>query len=632
MCWTEELPTNKYPDWQQARLDVEEDPSNIPLWAKLADTIEVEISKNPDQMKKDPILGRCIHSDYDAMLSKYPYFVKYWKKYITIEYTLNGLEKSTSVLRRSLTAFPQSLDLWVDYLNVIISNKLEEDKELGNLFKQAADHIGRQFMSHPFWDIYLNWAAKVYGPNSNNYLQIYLQIIDIPLYQYAHYYEDFTEVRTKFLIKDLIPETTDSKILNDAMNKLNVKTRNWDQLDDDKASKLIETYFNSVFIHTRQGVTERWKYEGTIKQFAFNPEEATSDEETWSNYLEYEKSQGNKQQIKSLYERYLIPNCLSYKSWIKYLKYLISQEDSNTTKVFNSAIKIASSDIVLQYMLSKYYEYKLRNIEKAEEVLINLIERYPTATQPISRYFRLLDRHSKDTSKDALHCVDKYIDSHNKKRRKINPIIKAEPFKKLYNLLTYKNASQLIVEVVKLYWLKKHNVKEARRILLSYMSSDLVQCNEGYWATFFKFEMCQRNKTNLTNIINHVKFHGQMSITFINSLLLDYNNFMMKNSTKEALHNTSRELIRNIVETDSESSTSMKHFLKARLDINHNEMVIDKRLFDENGHPSGKSDGRPLITNPIDYHKNFQEIGTPPLPQFSNAEKANITVKYREPI
>ncbi|VEU24388.1 DEKNAAC105577 [Brettanomyces naardenensis] len=639
---------SKYPEWWRLREEAAEDPDNIVLWGQLVDSIEGIVASNTEDTKKSESLQRYIHSDFDNLLTRFPYLTQYWKRYVTLEYTLNGLEKSALLLKSAVESFPQCLELWVDYINITVSNKLKDSVAIKLLFEEAADKVGMQFLAHPFWDLYLGWEGKNSGIHSNNYLNIYLRVIRIPLHQYARYFEAFNEIRTGFTIKDLIPETSSDKLLTNAMEELHVGTTNWDEVDDDVATSLIPNYFEKVFIETQKGTNSHWEFESQVERVDFEPKPvSTQDLEVWSKYLTFEEAQGSIEQIISLYERCLIPAC-SYESiWIRYLRFLILKTDDKDKIIhlFNRACDtfVPKCFRDIRYMFARYYEVQLSDSESAMEAYYTIVIDNPAEYDPVGRAFRFLYRDSEDKQaaiKDGLSCVRLYIREHygtneggtNRKRRKpadtSEPIIKSDHFKSLYKLLNFKTASQLIVEVAKIYWLDRHEVKLTRELLISFFKEELVRSSFPYWSFFFKFELCQRNKKNLSNIVNYVKYYGQLSTHDTNGLLASYTNFCLKNSTSKELVNNSREMIRNYLEIDPESSTPMKHFLKSRLDPDHNEDSVNKRLYRESGHPSGRTEGRPRIINPVDYTVKLNEMGPPPLPQFSSVEKANIAVDF----
>lgn len=638
---------SRYSMWLTLQKEVESEPEDFSKWTKLIDEIEQQVAQNTNEISSSHDVKKVIHYDFDRLLGRYPFLSQVWKQYVTIEYTLSGLESSAKVLERAVKAFPQSLDLWLDYININITNKLLPADGIRSLFQKALKLVGRQFMAHPIWDLYIEWEEQNSGHNSNEYLNIYLQIIWIPLYEYARYFEAFTDLRSHFTIRDLIPENTSNTVLSNVLDQLKINGTNWDELDDEKLQTLIDTYFKAIFARTQKGTNERWKYESAITRLQFEPKPVSDEDfKCWADYLDFEEKNGDIEQIICLYERCLITECQYQSVWMRYIRFLI-QNTTNEDKVlqcFNNAINrfLLKTDLKIRYMFSKYYELKLHDTEKAENILLEVVKQNPAEYEPVGRIFRLIYRHAKDKDiiiKDALACVmNIHLDmtkkdniSNPRKKRRVDASvteIKSAKLANLTHILNFKNCSQLVVEVGKIYWLDRHSIKETREVLIKFFNFRIMRSSEPYWLFFVKFEMCEGNTHNLTNIVNYIKFYSEMSITVTNTILSEYNSYMLKNGTTEQISNISRELIRNTLECDMESSTAMKHFLKARLDRDLNEKAVNKRLISENGHPSGVAEARPLISNQIDYELGISELGTAPIPRFSQVERANATVRF----
>ncbi|ODV84362.1 hypothetical protein CANARDRAFT_8715 [[Candida] arabinofermentans NRRL YB-2248] len=639
-------PLQNFPQWERLRNDVKENTKDIDLWEELITLIEDHVSSNLTLVRSDVELKNIIHRDFDDLLTRFPYLTIYWKRYITIEYTLNGLKPSVIILERAVTAFPSSLELWLDYLNIVISNNLENEAIVKGLFQDALDNVGRQFLSHPLWDLYLEWESNVSGDKSNDYLNILLKLIRLPLHQYAKYSERFQEVMHHFTIEDLISEEE----LLTLVEKTDGVTSIHD-LGADQQRQLSEGYFSAVFSATYEGVTARWEYESELTKQDFDLMPVTDQEmKVWLNYLDFEEQHGDTLQIISLYERALVPTCSYEKIWLRYLKFLIQNTDDSKkiVKQFNRAcdIFISIDQPSVRYMFAQYYHLRLKNMEKAKIIYTSLISMLNTDTEPISKYFNFLIKilGEKVVLESSINVVKYFIQENfkpsaeplNQKKRKLpngaHPVvIKHDDFKKLYKVLNFRTVTQLVVEVAKYYWLSKQNVKAARDILISFFKEDLMRCSLPYWTFFFKFELSQRNKKNLTNVINYIKFYGQLPITSINDMIKLYVEFMFQNSAPDEIMKINREIMRYLLETDTESSMHMKHFLKSRLDPGLDEEVINKRLIKENGHPGATAEHRPKLITPIEWSTSLltQEEAAS-IPSFRNVEKASVNVKYAQ--
>lgn len=57
---------------------------------------------------------------------------------------------------------------------------------------QGANMVGLDFLSHPFWDKYLEFEERQERPD--NVFQLLERLIHIPLHQYARYFERYGQI------------------------------------------------------------------------------------------------------------------------------------------------------------------------------------------------------------------------------------------------------------------------------------------------------------------------------------------------------------------------------------------------------------------------------------------------------
>ena len=650
---------HNFPQWEKMKKELEDDFFNDSLWNELVLHHEKLIADHKELLKSRTELKSLIYADMDQLLAKYPYFTVYWKRYVTMVYTLEGLQSSIRVLERAVVSFPYSLDVWVDYVNILLANKIKADREMNEIFLQGADKIGCHFLAHQFWDIYLDWAKSVYGTHSNDYIAILIRITKIPLHQYAKYNQEFMKLSRNFAITDLVQKDDLLPYVKKKYDGLNEEEI--EEYIENRSEKLIRLFFGDILSQVEARAQEKWKFESVLKT-DFDLNMITLEElDQWIKYLENEESYHKTRrefsdidEVIALYERALVPTCLSDQVWIRYARFLIRSESGNDRimQVFNRACDhFVPLDLKeVRYMYAKYIELKLGDFEKCKQVYLSLISKSPTETEPVSKYIDLLILHQSDEStdvelvRDILNCVYKFnqekgpID-HSSKKRKANRPTKGQTqstfelvspnIQDLYDKLTFWNVGQLVVSVCKYYWFTKKNVKLTRDTLMSFFNTFAVKSSKVFWFFFFRFELCQRNKKNLANIVNEVRTASTLSISDINIIIEQYNSFFLKNFTVTELKENQRDLIKNMLETDIESSLHMKHYLKVRLAEDNDEETTNRRLIKENGHPAATCEGRPTLTNPLLISENTYDTSTvPALPRFRNVEKASLNAKY----
>lgn len=635
---------HNFPQWEKMKKDLEDDLYNVNIWNELITHHEKLVNDHQELLKTRKELKKLIFSDFDRLLTKFPYYLSYWQRYIALVKSLEGLKSSVTLLERSLVSFSYSLDLWVDYLTVITSNSLKTEKELTEIFQQGAEKVGYHFLGHQFWDIYLKWAKSVYGTNSNDYMNILLKVIKIPLHQYAKYNEEFNKNCQKFTLLDLVNKDDLILFIKNKKLLLNPNDSDIDEYIESYSEELRNSYFSEILIEIESRAQTKWKYESLLKH-EFDLNMITLDElNEWTQYLIYEEdyhknTNNDLTELISLYERSLIPTCLSDKIWSRYARYLI-QNDGNKDQIiqiFNRACDhFVPLDLhYIRYMYIKFIEIKVGNFENCNQMFLSLIKRTPTEAEPVSKYLEFLfsqekDEKSKmDLTGDIINCVILFEKNNTKPAIKGTYEIYNKNILDLSKSITFWNVGQLIVNVCKYFWLEQKNIQRARDTLMRFISFNAIKSSKEYWFFFFKFEVCQRNKKNLFHIIQQVKLKSKLSISNVNFLIKEYNSFVMKNFTITELKQYERELTKNILEIDYESSMHMKHFLKARLADGNDEETINKRIYRENGHPAAICEGRPIITNPLLLSSyTFIDDEIPPLPRFRNVEKANLNVKY----
>ncbi|OWB67901.1 hypothetical protein B5S30_g3270 [[Candida] boidinii] len=646
----------RFPVWERSHKILSEDDTNLPEWDKLISYIEEIVANNSNIF--DSKLKSLLHREFNKLLTRFPLLVDYWKKYVAIEYTLNGLDASLKVLENALNSFPNSLELWLDYMSIITSNNTHNSESIRVLYKDAISKTGRQFLSHPIWDSYLDWELKESGENSNEYINIILKVIRIPLHQYAKYFQIFYKLKDNFTIEDLISKDQIIDLKNEDSNELK------------SDSELINIYFDRVFTKIENDTNTRWEFESKLNKQNFDLNIVPFDEIiNWENYLNFEEEECLKEsnnnsstieQAKSLYERSLIPLAINENLWIKYVNWLIkiykatnTTDNQTITKDYIKSIFKRGCDLFipndenkLRYKFAKFCEI-CKDYEESDSIYHNIIKRFPSEYEPVSQIFKSFLRRKNesiciDNSKIIINNFQiKFTTKKETKSSSNNPKYKdvemkpkesaiPDPdFKKLSNYLNERNISQLIVEVSIILWIRQRKVKETRDFLILFFKEQFIKPSITYWNLFFKFELQQRNKKNLTNIINYIKLYSNLPISVINNLIKLYIEFLFKNSNKLELLNISREIERMFLETDDESSTNMKRFLKTRLDSGRDEEVTNKRLIKENGHPGIPVEFRPRIVNALNFTDPIKFNENPvSIPYFTSVEKATLPIHY----
>ena len=645
---------HNFPQWEKLLGKLEDDPFSDIFWNELIMHHEKLANEHADLLRSRKELRLLMYSDFDRLLTKYPYYAKYWTRYTKIVKLLEGVLPSIEILKRATVVFPHSLELWVDYLVNLLTNRVKSDDEIQKLLEHAEDKVGFHFLAHDFWDIYLKWAKFRFGQNSIEYVKVLTKVIKIPLHQYAKYNEEFQKLSQYFTVLDLVSK--EELILYIEGKKTKDVISNYDDYIEMNSQDLVKDYFGDLLKEVQIRSQEKWKFESIVRT-SFTLSMVTNEElVNWNKYLDYEEAyhskmpNSNEKELISLYERALIPTCLTSDIWIRYNRYLIQNNGqrnhiiANFNKACDHFVPLDSKDI--RYMYIRYMELKEKNIESCKSIYVSTIEKLPNDSELIDHYLEFLINHeAKENQRtlidDLIKCAHLFnkeygSDNHLDKKRKPthnsaknNLEINSPEIRHLKGLINFWTAGQLIVNACKYMWFVDKDIRRTRDTFMSFLNTEAVKSSKPYWFMAFKFELSQRNKKNLTHIIQQVRSYSTLSISAINLLLTEYTAFMLKNLSASELKQFDRDLYKNIIETDFQSSTHMKTYLKTRLAGGSDSEIIDKRLLRENGHPAATSEGRPQIINSILLTEVTKSENDPyPLPRFRNVEKAGLNVKH----
>lgn len=375
------------PDWQKALDAVNADPDNLDLWEsliELTERIQVAASKavrgrytrdsgSSSSSKKKKMefpevyaaIKATTRSTYDRFLERFVLLFGYWIKYAQLEEGFevelgeneneNGAEAEDDtttanvdeghgaqrVYERAVAAFPASVDLWTAYLEFMVTRyqakykssapaapaTLSKEVEvIRTLFERGAELVGRDFLSHPFWDKYLEFEELVVGGAGveDRVVRILARVAQYPLHQYARYYEKLVAV---------MPAFSGPAVELIALAPIPGQGQGPQEEDGKDAA----AHYARVFQRTQQGTTDRWAYESRISRSYFHVVELEAEQlQNWHAYLTWEEAQQSAlssdnnndhdsgfEQTRSLYERALVPCALYDEVWLRYTRWLL---------------------------------------------------------------------------------------------------------------------------------------------------------------------------------------------------------------------------------------------------------------------------------------------------------------------
>lgn len=325
-------------EWLKAYETVQENEDDLSLWEALVAATERALPDTSRGQSVNLATKEVLRNVFDRFLSRFPLLFGYWIKYAGIEYTFSGNDGAIRVYEHAVAAFPASVDLWTQYTTFMAG--------IGNIdatravCERGAEHCGRDFLSHPFWDAYIAFEDSI-DKDGRRVAEIHRTIAYYPLHQYARYYERCIRLRERH------PDV------------------------------FADMDLTAVFQKTQQGTNDRWAYESQIQRSYFHVMELEPAQITnWNAYLDYEENQGDFEQICALYERALVPAAYYDTFWLRYAHWMSQQSEKqeDTRNIFRRActamVPIARPFIRFQWSI---YEELCGNVTLARDILQAMI-------------------------------------------------------------------------------------------------------------------------------------------------------------------------------------------------------------------------------------------------------------------
>lgn len=634
--------------WESAKAAALEDQNNLEKWNSLFKALEEKYEQSKDS--KSEIEPAVTHS-FSLLLHRFPYMSDYWKRYLILQYKVSGINESLKVLETAVEKYPQSVSLWVDYLNASLAVYEQEkedstaketakdddssDKEklddLRQIFVLASKAIGLNFNSDTFWNLYIDFETKYASPDDKRLLNLYLRLISIPLYQYARYYNQFSEISKSFSVVDILPEEALKGYLDQFQKAL------VDELSTVEQHQIIDTYVYNVFSNTQKKVNEKWSYESALTFPEFSPTDLDAilaQTESWKQYLDYEcgildSSKEDPEQcalVVSVFERALVPNCFDASIWQRYADFLEKHPATNfKTDQIIPDVQSVYERAILQFVplketdiREKYVQYLMRNekFDKANEFLLSLIRLYSGSSgayvknayiHSVRELLRLwneslLESHLADILEPL---VDGYFDRIDRYKKPAaseteNKVDESKfAFKASFSTALSKSLNAdgvCIVAVAYLQTLAK-DTKSATKIRTFYNKfyrNSAFSHSVQFWKFFVEYEgYTHKNLVNLRAVVNHIKSATSLPKRAVDYFIDIYYEITCANLAMATALRQNDDYLDILITRDNEKSETLKANLSARQRLaNNNHMIQEYEELSKGGFhlPNGKQD------------------------------------------
>ncbi|CAL3961925.1 unnamed protein product [Diplocarpon coronariae] len=505
--------------------EVLEDPDNFENWEKLvraAESLEGGLNRN-----SSPQAISTTRNAYDRFLAKFPLLFGYWKKYADLEFSIAGTEAAEMVFERGVASITTSVDLWTDYCSFKVETSHDPDV-IRELFERGAACVGLDFLAHPFWDKYLEFEDRVEAQDKDfKIFTILGRVIEIPMHQYARYFEKFRQLAHSRPIVELAEADTLSRfraeIESENAENFQAGPKGISEMEIERELRTkIDNHYLETFTRTQTETTKRWTYESEVKRPYFHVTELDYAQlANWRKYLDFEEAEGDYTRAVFLYERCLVTCAFYDEFWFRYVRWMSAQDgkQEEVRNIYQRAstlyVPISRPGIRLQYA---YFEEMSDRSDVARDIHEAILDRMPGHVETIVSWANLERRQY--GLEAAIQVFKAQID---------NPVV--DLFSK----------AAFVVEWAILLWKIKGSVGEARQVFQNNQQWYLQ--SRHFWAKYLEFEIAQptsaEKESEQYEIIKKihddlVKTSG-MNLSTRKELTNIYFSYLQQRGTKDAM-------------------------------------------------------------------------------------------------
>ncbi|KIW42670.1 uncharacterized protein PV06_06197 [Exophiala oligosperma] len=496
--------------------EVNDDPDNFEIWEKLvrtAEALEGGINRNSSSQAITTVRGT-----YDRFLAKFPLFFGYWKKYADLEFSIAGTEAAEMVYERGVASITNSVDLWTNYCSFKTETSHEADI-IRELFERGAACVGLDFLSHPFWDKYIEFEERM--ESQDRIFTILGRIIHIPMHQYARYFEKYRQWAQSRPLTAIAPPGTLTQLQMDIENEgAGYKAgRSPAEVERELRSR-IDNYHLEIFRRTQNETTKRWTYESEIKRPYFHVTDLDEAQVTnWRKYLDFEEGEGDYTRTQFLYERCLVTCAQHDEFWLRYARWMLGQpgKEEEVRNIYQRAscffVPIALPQTRLQYA---YFEEMTGRVDVAKDIHEAILVNLPGHVETIVSLANCTRRHSGLDAAVAVYQsqIESQIDTSAK--------------------------AALVAEWAKALWKLKGSTDEARQLFQK--NRQFYQQSPEFWTAYLRFEIDQPaidgseqiQQDQIKQVVDEIMTKGTLPEATVQELVAIYMKYLLDRGTKDA--------------------------------------------------------------------------------------------------
>lgn len=382
--------------------------------------------------------------------------------------------------------------------------------------------MGLDFLSHPFWDKYLQFEENLEA-GDNKIFAILARIIQIPMHQYARYFESYRHLAQARPLNELAPPEIIAQFraeVEGAAAGIPPGSRSEAETERDVRMR-VDGYHLEIFSRTQTETTKRWTYESEIKRPYFHVTELDEGQlSNWRKYLDFEESEGSYARTQFLYERCLV-TCAHYDEfWIRYARWMSGQEgkEEEVRIIYQRAstvyVPISRPMVRLQYA---YFEEMCGRTDIAKDIHGAILISMPGHVETIISFANLSRRHG--GLEAAIDVYKSQIDSAD---------------------CDIQTKAALVAEWAKLLWKIKGSPEEARQVFQK--NQHWYPDSRPFWMSYLMFELEQPTSADteqaqyqrIKQVIEDARTKSSLPQQIAKELIHLYMVYLLERGTKDA--------------------------------------------------------------------------------------------------
>lgn len=373
--------------------------------------------------------------------------------------------------------------------------------------------MGLDFLSHPFWDKYIEFEERVEQPQ--NVFAILERIVHIPVQKYREYFEKFRTLAAYRPLEELgsaIPLSQWHAELQSSTTQAGTQ-----ELERDIRTR-VDSHYLAVYNATQGEVMKLSVHEDGIKRPYFHVTEIEESElMVWRKYLDFQESESNYERTKFLYERCIVICALYEEFWLRYVRWLEAQHDKTEEAriVYQRAstvfVPITKPTIRLHYAL---FEEVQNRVQVARDMHIAVLEQMPAHIDTMVSLANLERRHGGIDA--AIEVYKSYI---------------TDPQTDLFA------KGALVAEWANMLWKVKGSPDEARDIFRS--QAEYYAGSRPFWVSYFFFELRQpetggKQHQRIKKVFEDIAQRSQILPAAIQDIAAHYKAYLLESGTTGA--------------------------------------------------------------------------------------------------